>query len=136
MKGEGQMDEKKITGADVIRAVRQLAAENPDKVYRRPEGAVRCSYLTDVSGELGCGCIVGQALERCGVVLDGDEDNGHGPDIVMGMHDVNFDQEEAWWLTEVQSWQDGTSWAPGETWGKAVAHADDTYPELAPAETV
>ena len=119
-----------IKTEELIRAVRELAAESPDAVYE-PDASKSCEYTRPACGN-GCGCLIGQAIVRC------------DPDMKESL--VRFDDIRSveWeplelntvvclstggnivgedWLASVQDRQDN-----GATWRDAVAGADSECP--------
>ena len=61
---------KTITDEDLARAIREVAAEDPNYVYQRPGSRV-CLYVHwDANGTLRPGCLIGTALHRLGVPLE------------------------------------------------------------------
>lgn len=116
------------TATQVIEEVRRLAAEQPDFVYSKQEGAGdNCSYfgcaLGDTSGQA---CIVGQALANLNVDMMGlkgkeakDVGMAIGVALEHGVVTIPYTEREARWLDDVQYHQDR-----GETWAQAVALAD------------
>ncbi|GAA1064712.1 hypothetical protein [Streptomyces asiaticus] len=63
-----------ITGEQLTAAIREVVAENPDRVYEAPQhmrDGYSCYYVhTDEDGNnTQAGCVVGQALCRLGVPL-------------------------------------------------------------------
>jgi hypothetical protein len=115
-----------IKTEDLIRAVRELAAESPYAVYE-PDTWNSCEYTRPACGN-GSGCLIGQAIVRC------------DPDMKESL--VRFDDTRIVerkplelntgmcistrgnivgkvWLASVQASQDN-----GATWSDAVAGAD------------
>jgi hypothetical protein len=54
-----------ITEKELIDAIRQVAATEPDRVYKTDSSQSACSYLPNALNP--CGCIVGEALALLGV---------------------------------------------------------------------
>lgn len=121
-----------ITLQQVIDKVRELAKERPEFVYRDQPGAGgdECSYTSaNVGSDEGEGCIVGQALMRCGLSRETLEDLQDGTAIgireFLLMLDEYVEQTSglsdprARWLVKVQNNQD-----TGSTWADAVWQAD------------
>lgn len=118
------------TATQVIEEVRRLAAEQPDFVYSKQEGADAnedCSYFGCKVGDAsGQACIVGQALANLNVDMSGlkrKEDKGYGMAIGQALEwrvvAIPYTEEERVWLGNVQYHQDR-----GESWGQAVELAD------------
>lgn len=122
-----------INVKDIVKAVREIAAEDPDYRYNPhydPEDmspTMMCSYINNMDGEPG-GCIVGRAMRAVGVpksrLL-----KAEGVGVMSLLIDFEDDHEtyeysieEAAWLREVQNAQD-----TGETWGEAVTAADSLF---------
>ncbi|MFI5877556.1 hypothetical protein ACIBAH_35055 [Streptomyces sp. NPDC051445] len=66
-----------LTDEQVMTALGNVVAENPDKVYKLPkrmeifDGDTSCYYVhTKEDGSQEAGCIVGQVLHRLGVPLE------------------------------------------------------------------
>lgn len=108
--------------AEFVRVVREIAAEQPDRVYERPRGtgigiAPACLYAHGAEP----GCIMGHVAIRLGVPIDvvQDWDGKGGIATILKAHSI----QEGVWLDEVQVRQD-----QGETWGDAVELADRIFP--------
>ena len=110
----------KLTAADIVLAVRMVAAEAPEGwAYCRRGTYGPCRYAPDELNPEGC--LVGAALRRCGVTLRPEWD---GPPESVGYSlGVPDDEESFRWLREVQYRQDR-----GEPWRMAVASADRCHP--------
>lgn len=116
---------------DVVKTVREIARENPDRIYR---ARTMCSYVTsdDNPGE---GCLVGQALMWLGVpreflacLEDSDPDHTGIHHLLMSdcftdylRYDLDDPTDNTYtsWLKDVQSFQD-----IGYKWNQAVELAD------------
>lgn len=120
----------KITGEQIIQAVRDLAAERPDAVYRA-NGSGTCFYTRNGrSGEMGC--IVGQALIRVDPavrsILEWLDDQSDIPCAfalfdnlyIKGRYSITPAQRE--WLYMAQAEQDRAS-----PWSGAVEYADEAH---------
>lgn len=111
-----------ITDEQFYAAVRKVAAEAPNTVYRttipdHQNSGTNCLYVhTDTSDNpVSAGCIIGQALHALGVSLETlamhERKSAH---VVMADLGIgSFDAQEA--ARNVQISQDS-----GETWGAAV----------------
>lgn len=99
-------------GAAIIAAIREVAAESPDFVYKG-----MCQYV--VNGQPGC--LVGHALWRLGLIDEGIE-RYNTNDLKIKAFDLAwaFDRAELAWLGHVQNRQDR-----GAPWGVAVKDADE-----------
>jgi hypothetical protein len=115
-----------IKTEELIRAVRELAAESPDAVYET-DAANCCEYTRPACGN-GCGCLIGQAIVRCDpdmkeslVRFDDTRSVERKPlELNTGVclsTSGNIVGED--WLASVQDRQDN-----GATWSDAVAGAD------------
>ena len=115
-----------LSDESLVRAVRELAAENTDYVYKNQGGhpaggGTSCFYVHDNGGKLCGGCLVGQGAIRAGVPISdvAEWDNADVADARSVLPDSVTDRVRAWAL-EVQSKQD-----IGWTWGAAVKYADE-----------
>lgn len=118
----------------LIEAVRELAAENPDFVYRRPENLGPCRYDADAWGK-GVeehGCIIGRALARIGCHPEGSWTQYLGGCRTLFQRHFGLSRSEPpaadverriVWLEIVQRSQDNRV-----RWGSAVARADLEWP--------
>ena len=109
-----------VTDEMIERQVRNAAAAFPDRTYQSAGGA--CQYSPDDRNPSGC--IVGLAMRRLGVDLDGESFEAVGAVTAVSCRlsrdlDVRFQD----WLGTVQAAQDA-----GDMWANAVAHADEMYP--------
>jgi hypothetical protein len=116
-----------ISEAQLIGAIRRVAAENPEYVY---EGD-RCTYRPNKDND--CGCLIGEALTRLGVqdgVLASIDKMPVGVATTLwGAEEVQTalrpyltpEALNSLWVYHVQRWQDG-----GSTWGEAIVLADQT----------
>ena len=105
---------------DLIAQVRELAADNPEFVYKKQAGA--CTYWPDDDNPQGC--IVGAGLKNLGF----NTSKGLYSDFVDRQPHVTCNSWRAWagkndrqrrWVRCVQAEQDA-----GATWGRAVKLAD------------
>lgn len=116
-------EEYHVDVKDLIKAVREVAAENPDHVYKSQNGG-GCNY-TEADGSLGC--IVGHAMAKLGKQLPppGDYDMDMvtssyvSSDAWSDLLDVGSASYESRWIRRVQSYQD-----TGSPWSEAVRLAD------------
>ncbi|MEU5577803.1 hypothetical protein ABZ791_10620 [Streptomyces huasconensis] len=113
-----------LTDSQVLSALRQIAAESPEKVYEAPgnmrDGWDTCYYVhRDEDGTESPGCIVGQVLHRLGVPLaDLKGVETLGAITVVQRITEGVSDGVAVFLREVQRKQDR-----GYAWGEAVADA-------------
>lgn len=118
-----------FTDDDVVRVVRELAAERPDFIYtQQPEGLAHgvgkstCSYVGARMGVKGGeGCIVGQALQRLGVKKKTLR-RREGEPATAVLRRLGVDPgwvHNGWWLNRVQAHQD-----MGNSWGYCVTATD------------
>lgn len=124
----------KIDPKEFVAAVRQLADENPDKVYKLPQvwdenGFVEgtsCLYVEpDLdTGELVGSCLIGRALVNLGVPVE-ELDINEGMSIQRLNHniDLGLPDDVAYWAGVAQGIQDAN-----HTWSDAVNGADRDYP--------
>ncbi|MEU2002011.1 hypothetical protein ACH47B_13050 [Rhodococcus sp. NPDC019627] len=110
----------------LVAAVRELAAENPDYVYKnqggqQAGGGTSCFYVHDVGGKLCGGCLIGQGAIRAGEPIADVAawDNADVADAQSVLPDSLSDRVRAW-AFQVQVKQD-IGWA----WGAAVKYADE-----------
>lgn len=112
------MSYKNVTNEDLLRTLREVAAEQPEKVYKSPAGAGgSCFYVHGNEP----GCIVGHALHRLGVPLETLKEhesdaaraplNDLFPEVTEGAMDL---------VDSVQYLQDR-----GEPWGEAIKALDE-----------
>ena len=102
----------------VVAAIRQLAGESPDFVYRK-DGAL-CSYFPDDYNPQGC--IVGAAMRQCGHTIAAHYENAVAENMVARILRLRYTPKNAdvlRWITLVQGYQD-----QGLCWKFAVALAD------------
>lgn len=139
------------TVADIVDKVREIAAAQPDYVYRpQPDYVYRqgatiptCVYVEpDDDGNLRGSCLIGRALVALGIDTKRLAERDNSGDIAIGwlLSELVFagevvrwwvdDVEPPWhrnpkvmWLRLVQNHQDGQ-----RTWGDAVALADEDRP--------
>lgn len=110
------------TVADLIEAIKAVAAENPDRVYEKESEEALARYF---HGDGGPGCLVGHGMARCGVKpVDDDHNSYHIAEGIRfgyfeGLEDEGTVDQRSW-LSDVQEWQDG-----GQSWGNAVHLAED-----------
>lgn len=124
-------ENKTPTALGLIKEIAALAEKYPENWYNSPMPgtASDCSYLRGSNSETKqLGCIVGQALQRCGVTkeqLEPIEYNGiNGVSDYIGLADA--EQQFVNWLSFVQSKQDRRT-----PWKNAVREADEMYPSVA-----
>lgn len=110
-------------GSRIIDAVREVAAGDPDYIYRRgPRGA--CVYVLDGQPD----CIIGRAmwaLDLIGPDLEHMSSNSRGIVHLLKEYRSTLDvtPEQLNWLAGVQSYQDC-----GIAWGEAVDRVDRGLP--------
>lgn len=113
----------------VIKAVREVAAEQPDHVYRKPDDASNCHYVDRDNGDRVPGCLVGQGLWKVGLIdgslFDDYDVNGAGVAGILDYVQIDCLPIQSEWLERVQNRQDA-----GATWGEAVAYADSRTREM------
>lgn len=108
-------------------AVRKLAADSPDTLYCKPDDSIFCSYSKGACTNGSVGCIMGQALVRCGLgtTLALAQKWGSINNFVLFITNTDLEKLPTpvvltiRWLQEVQTQQD-----QGRTWRDAVALAD------------
>lgn len=107
---------------DVITKVRELAAANPDYVYKMPDTGY-CQYTFNGQGS----CIVGQAYLELGVPVErveswdfGSEGRPLGADQLVEREYDDYSLTDKEWLDNVQGFQDAD-----KPWGEAVRKADE-----------
>lgn len=114
-----------ITDESFRAAVRQLAAEQPEYVYTRPDpfGYNTCVYQYNGAPS----CLIGQALHRLGVPVESlaAADNGaferKGASTVLAVLAPGTSADTRAWAQEVQYHQD----LGNIPWGEAVRLADE-----------
>lgn len=112
----------KITGKQLMKAVRDIAVADPAHVYGRPDKNTACYYRSPETNEPDC--IIGRALDALGVLpQEMGLNNTVSVRVLLGRRApvIPIEAEEAQlvWLSRVQSHQDA-----GCTWGNAVSKAD------------
>ncbi|MEQ4716124.1 hypothetical protein [Nonomuraea sp. B19D2] len=117
-----------VTDAQVIDAIKAVAAENLDRVYTAPEHmstSGTCYYGhtdADDEGKLSPGCLVGAAMNRLGVPLETlrrhEETNAFN--LLTNLFPL-LSTQTCSFANSAQMEQDG-----GKTWGEAVAYAKET----------
>ena len=128
-----------ITLQQVVDKVREVAKERPEFVYRDQPGAGadECSYTSaGIDTDEGEGCLIGQALMRCGLSRETLAQLQDGK--AVGISDFlpvlvgHVEQESnrnttrdprVRWLLAAQNAQD-----TGSSWADAVAQADGAAP--------
>lgn len=125
-------EEKTVTVSDIIAEVRKLAEEMPDFVYRpdfendQVGSANGCSYIYGGCKLYPncCGCIMGQALRRLGVMVPESKDN---VPIYLLLKSIDLREgltgRTEGWLATVQQEQDR-----GNAWADCVKAADERCP--------
>jgi hypothetical protein len=110
-------------GQKLIESARRLAAERPSFVYKpertSPNVLALCKYVHDDGRP---GCIIGHALFEAGLIDASMRSTGSNTGSFLELSynlDLDLDEDETWWLGEVQRSQD--SQCP---WGLAVRIAD------------
>jgi hypothetical protein len=122
----------KPTAAQIIAAVREVAAENPGYVYpvMPTTSDEECHYLGNgdsPNGGQDCGCLIGRAFLRVGLRIQKIEEGEAVNTLLAHRMIVRTDAEQNW-LRTAQNQQDG--WQP---WAKCVESADFASPLDAPA---
>ncbi|GAA2294375.1 hypothetical protein GCM10010149_47940 [Nonomuraea roseoviolacea subsp. roseoviolacea] len=114
-----------ITDAQLIDAIKTVAAENPDRVYTSPEHMSTtgtCFYVhrDEATDELSPGCLVGAALHRLGVPLETLQRNEdtNAFNLLSKLFPMLTTQTCSF-ANSAQMDQDG-----GRSWGEAVAYAE------------
>lgn len=120
-----------ITLLQLIEAIRQVAAGEPDFVYDTADRTASCDYAPNALNR--CGCIVGEALALLGVPRErlarldmmaagNGQINSWGTRPLAGVLAdlVEPDALYSYWVILVQTAQDG-----GRSWAEAVAYADE-----------
>lgn len=106
----------KIKTSVLLGAVLDLAHNYPDAVYCKPEWSQYCLNQSGIvkHGPPRQGCIVGQALAKCGLIMD----VGGVTSTAIGDY-LEMDSKIAYrMLLYIQTEQDG-----GMSWGQAVMRA-------------
>jgi hypothetical protein len=110
------------TATAIIRAIREVAEEQPDHVYQKPSEHGICHYV-DKNSVVHPGCLVGHGLWRNHLIdaslYGDDEKNGSGVANLLQELDIHTTFLQKFWLTNVQELQDF-----GNTWGEAVRRVD------------
>ena len=116
----------KYIGLLLIDRVRQIAESDPGHVYERParEGCMMgaCQYVYQGKGS----CLVGHAALELGLIdtdLERDSLNQSGVLELSSAKGWKIPSDQIDWLAVAQGAQDD-----GETWGEAVALADQEFP--------
>lgn len=124
-------ENKTPTALGLIKEIAALAEKYPENRYNSavPGTTSGCSYLRGSNSKTKqLGCIVGQALQRCGITkeqLEPIEYNGiNEMHRKIGLADA--EQQFLTWLFFVQNKQD-----TGTHWKNAVREADEMYPSVA-----
>lgn len=112
----------KITGKQLMKAVRDIAVADPAHVYGRPDKNTACYYRNPETNEPDC--IIGRALDALGVLpQEMGLNNTVSVRVLLGRRSpvvpIEADEMQLVWLSRVQSYQDG-----GDAWGDAVRRAD------------
>jgi len=100
----------------IIKAVRDLAEKYPETIYPR-HSVPYCKYTEGDCGP-GSGCLIGQALQACGMKEKAEWADAQGKTSVM-LLGLEVSSDELAWLKDVQLYQDR-----GRTWKKAIDRAD------------
>lgn len=114
-----------ITSDDIMKALREVVAEQPDHVYCRPEHMSTrhaCLYVhTSENGDRVPGCVVGHALERVGIPLVwmAQYEGSSAVGITAGLG-IQVDAATGVFLNDVQMGQDA-----GQSWGEALTQAEE-----------
>lgn len=104
--------------ADLVQKVREIAAANPDFIYRpvKDESGLfpRCSYSRNGQAS----CLIGQGMAALGVsieVLEQLDEEGKSVGLIYS----GDESQDIQWLDEVQAYQDSQM-----PWGRAIENAD------------
>ena len=118
---------------DIVAAMRDLIAANPDRVYAPPGGGANrtCSYV-DSYDTPGTGCVVGEAVILLGVdreqLREWERYHGgdsHGLLVALDVIGAGFESvHPRYWVRRVQIGQDY-----GKSWGQALYMADRAHSE-------
>lgn len=110
-----------LSDEQVMNALRDVVAENPDKVYKAPESMRgywgTCFYVHhNEDGSKEPGCIVGTVLHRLGVSLDAlqGQEGLQAMSATHGLGVKGLTDEARYTLRRVQRRQDR-----GDSWGAA-----------------
>lgn len=108
---------------EFVKAVRELAAENPNFIYEAPGENRTCLYVHEGDGS----CLIGQALLRVGVPLNTvagfDETAANLPVAANeALLSLGYSGAVSEWAGYVQSLQDRR-----ELWAESVALADNYF---------
>lgn len=110
------------SASDLIRAVREVAADNPDRIYQAPDPQV-CEYADTAGNPL---CLIGHALHRLGRLEQaanvGNEENIAAILVYDWQDEVKSTRTQRDWLHSVQKAQDTL-----QPWGEAVRTADQQH---------
>lgn len=117
-----------ITRHDIVKTVRELAAERPDFNYRGQGVEPKtCSYLGRQLSEpdVGEACIIGQVFERLGLSREElQRFEGYSTDAIANYATGStIGRETVLWMAHIQDLQDG-----GHTWATALQNANEQYP--------
>jgi hypothetical protein len=107
----------------LVRAVREIAAEKPNHVYKKQPDTGHCLYVQEGGVP---GCIVGQAATRIGVPVDALERWNDIGQIGIVLYRISRSDDRLSWLIHVQGSQD-----EGARWAEAVGIAEALYPGVA-----
>lgn len=115
-----------VTGQNVITAVREIVAENPDFIYAPPQSGGQCLYVhPDEYGQKTIvGCLLARAFVKCGISVDplaafDTDDDGVDAAAVAAELGINATDDEGRWMVSVQGFQDARY-----PWNDAVILAD------------
>lgn len=114
-----------IHSSDVVREVRKLATENPEKVYdtQAHSGSACLNVHTDNEGNFIPGCLIGTALVNLGVSYDSlYQVNNSGTEDTLNALQIHRDERDVRWLASVQDYQDIQY-----QWGVAVKLSDTAF---------
>ncbi|MYR95440.1 MULTISPECIES: hypothetical protein [unclassified Streptomyces] len=120
-----QVDPASITDEKVMQVLKEVVAENPDRVYDAPEhqltdDSTTCFYVhtDDLTGEpVSPGCLVGQVLNRLGLPLHRLEElEGYDAPQAVTALGLPVSGRTLRVLGQAQQFQDS-----GKTWGEAYA---------------
>lgn len=119
-----------ITDETLIKAIREVASANAERVYTKPDDSVYCLYVHTDAGDLTPGCLIGHALHRLGVPLERMHGvTGNASDLMSALG-IDVSNAVRHYAVDAQGCQDTRM-----TWSAAVRVADQglsvRYPDVA-----